>query len=240
MIDIHSHIIFGVDDGPKTMDMSLALIEEAYRQGVRILVATSHRRKGMFETPEKIIKEHFIQLREIVKDIYPDLTLCYGGELYYTKDMLEKLEKKAVPTLNGTCHILLEFSKNTPWKEIQIAVNEVSLLGLSPLLAHVERYDALAFNKDRVEELIRKGCYMQVNSSHVLQPKLIGDRASKLKKRVKFLLKKDLVHCIASDVHNMTSRASYMKEAYQRIAQTFGSGRAQKLFVQNPLQLLKK
>ncbi len=54
MIDIHSHIIFGVDDGPKTIEESLSLIGEAYRQGVRYIVATSHRRKGMFETPEKL------------------------------------------------------------------------------------------------------------------------------------------------------------------------------------------
>ncbi|MGU8023106.1 CpsB/CapC family capsule biosynthesis tyrosine phosphatase, partial [Streptococcus suis] len=73
-------------------------------------------------------------------------------------------------TLNGSCYILLEFSTDTPWKEIQEAVNEMTLLGLTPVLAHIERYDALAFQSERVEKLIDKGCYTQVNSNHVLKP----------------------------------------------------------------------
>lgn len=142
MIDIHSHIIFGVDDGPETIEESLSLIGEAYRQGVRYIVATSHRRKGMFETPEKVIMTNFLQLKAAVAEVYPEIRLCYGAELYYSKDILSKLEKKKVPTLNGSRYILLEFSMNTPWKEIQEAVNEVTLLGLTPVLAHIERYDA--------------------------------------------------------------------------------------------------
>ena len=84
MIDIHSHIIFGVDDGAKTLEESLTLIDEARRQGVRMIVATSHRRKGMFETPEKIIMANYLELKKVVAERSPELTLCYGGELYYT------------------------------------------------------------------------------------------------------------------------------------------------------------
>ena len=67
MIDIHSHIIFDVDDGPKTLEESLSLIEESYRQGVRVIVSTSHRRKGMFETPEEKILANFLVVREEAK-----------------------------------------------------------------------------------------------------------------------------------------------------------------------------
>ena len=102
MIDIHSHIIFGVDDGPKTLEESLALIDEARRQGVRMIVATSHRRKGMFETPEKSIMANYLELKKVVAERLPELTLCYGGELYYTKDIIGKLDTKKLPTLNGT------------------------------------------------------------------------------------------------------------------------------------------
>ncbi|HEM6510184.1 TPA: capsular polysaccharide biosynthesis protein Cps4B [Streptococcus suis] len=239
MIDVHSHIIFGVDDGPKTIEESLDLIGEAYRQGVRFIVATSHRRKGMFETPEKIIMTNFVQVKERVKVAYPEMTLCYGAELYYNKDILGKLEKKEVPTLNGTRYILLEFSKNTPWKEIQEAVNEVMLLGLTPLLAHIERYDALAFQSDRVEEIIAKGCYTQINSSHVLKPGLIGDRAKEFKKRARYFLEQDLVHCVASDMHNLSNRPPFMREAYKFITGEFGEDRAKALLKKNPLMLLK-
>ncbi|CYX51374.1 Cps2D [Streptococcus suis] len=239
MIDIHSHIIFGVDDGPKTIEESLSLIGEAYRQGVRYIVATSHRRKGMFETPEKIIMINFLQLKEAVAEFYPEIRLCYGAELYYSKDILSKLKKKKVPTLNGSRYILLEFSMNTPWKEIQEAVNEVTLLGLTPVLAHIERYDALAFQSERVEELIDKGCYTQVNSTHVLKPALIGERAKEFKKRTRYFLEQDLVHCVASDMHNLYSRPPFMREAYQLVKKEYGEDRAKALFKKNPLMILK-
>ncbi|HEL2178883.1 capsular polysaccharide biosynthesis protein Cps4B [Streptococcus suis] len=239
MIDIHSHIIFGVDDGPKTIEESLSLIGEAYRQGVRYIVATSHRRKGMFEAPEKIIMTNFTRVKEAAKVAYPEMTLCYGAELYYSKDVLSKLEKKKVPTLNGSRYILLEFSMHTPWKEIQEAVNEVMLLGLIPVLAHIERYDALAFQSKRVEELIDKGCYTQVNSNHVLKPALIGDRAKEFKKRTRYFLEQDLVHYVASDMHNLTTRPPFMSDAYRIIKERFGEARAKALMKKNPLTLLR-
>ncbi|HEM5207444.1 TPA: tyrosine protein phosphatase [Streptococcus suis] len=239
MIDIHSHIIFGVDDGPKNIEESLELIGIARKQGVRIIVATSHRRKGMFETPEKVIMANFIKLKEAVNEIYPELKLCFGGELYYSKSLMEKLEKRKVPTINNSRYILLEFSMNTPWKDIQKAVNEVSLLGLTPLIAHIERYDALAFNAERVEELIEKGCFTQVNSSHVLKPSLIGDRSKEFKKRVEYFLENDLVHCVASDMHNTTSRLPYMNAAYKIVKEEYGEDRAKALFKKNPLMILK-
>lgn len=94
MIDIHSHIVFDVDDGPKSIEDSKALLREAYNQGVRMIVSTSHRRKGMFETPEEKIVTNFIKVREIAKEVADDLVIAYGAEIYYTLDALEKLEKK--------------------------------------------------------------------------------------------------------------------------------------------------
>ena len=99
MIDIHSHIVFDVDDGPKSIEDSKALLREAYNQGVRMIVSTSHRRKGMFETPEEKIATNFLKVREIAKEVADDLVIAYGAEIYYTLDVLEKLERKEIPTL---------------------------------------------------------------------------------------------------------------------------------------------
>ncbi|MVJ19114.1 tyrosine protein phosphatase, partial [Staphylococcus aureus] len=99
MIDVHSHIVFDVDDGPKSREESKALLAESYRQGVRTIVSTSHRRKGMFETPEEKIAENFLQVREIAKEVADDLVIAYGAEIYYTPDVLDKLGKKRIPTL---------------------------------------------------------------------------------------------------------------------------------------------
>lgn len=238
MIDIHSHIIFDVDDGPLTIDESLSLLEESYKQGVRTIVSTSHRRKGMFETPEDDILNKFKHVKREAADKFPDLTLLYGGELYFTADILKKLENNEIPRMNDTRFALIEFSQMTPWKDIHLALSQVLMLGITPIVAHIERYAALEFNGDRVQELINMGCYTQVNSAHVLKAKLFGDKLKIFKKRAKYFLDKDLVHCISSDMHNLKKRPPYMKQAYQIVENVYGTRRARKLFEENAASLI--
>lgn len=238
MIDLHTHIIFDVDDGPATIEESLALLTSAYQQGVREIVATSHRRKGLFETPEVVIQQHFDQLKTLVDQELPNLMLHYGGELYYSPDVLRGLENDQYPRLAGTNYALIEFSSGTPWKEIYSALTNVLMLGITPLVAHIERYNALAFDEAKVKEIIAMGCYTQINSSSVLKPKLFGDKAKEHKKRARYFLEKDLVHCVASDMHNLKQRPSYMQEAYQLITKAFGAQKAEELFVDNPKTII--
>ncbi|ELY5749083.1 capsular polysaccharide biosynthesis protein Cps4B [Streptococcus iniae] len=239
MIDIHSHIVFDVDDGPLTIDDSLALIGESYRQGVRTIVSTSHRRKGMFETPEDDIYNKFLHLKREAEKEYEGLTILYGRELYYTEDILDKLAQNLIPRMNDTRFALIEFSMNTPWRDIHTALSQVIMLGITPIIAHIERYDALALNAKRVQELINMGCYTQVNSSHVLKAKLFGDSLKVFKKRAKFFLDENLVHCIASDMHNLKKRPPFMQEAYQHVTKHYGRKRARELFITNPQTLIE-
>ena len=238
MIDIHSHIVFDVDDGPKSREESKALLAESYRQGVRTIVSTSHRRKGMFETPEEKIAENFLQVREIAKEVASDLVIAYGAEIYYTSDVLDKLEKNRIPTLNNSRYALIEFSMNTPYRDIHSALSKILMLGITPVIAHIERYDALENNEKRVRELINMGCYTQVNSSHVLKSKLFGERYKFMKKRAQYFLERDLVHIIASDMHNLDSRPPYMEDAYQIISKKYGRAKAEELFVENPRKII--
>ena len=86
---------------------------------------------------------------------------------------------------------------------------------MTPIGCSYERYDALEENSDRVREIINMGCYTQVNSSHVLKPKLFGDKDKVRKKRVRYFLEKNLVHMVASDMHNLGPRPPFMKDAYE-------------------------
>ena len=238
MIDIHSHIVFGVDDGPKTIEESKALLEESYRQGVRTIVSTSHRRKGMFETPEEIIDKNFEQVQEMAKTIAEDLAILYGAEIYYSSDALDKLEKNLIPSLGGTRYLLIEFSYNISYKEIYQAVTNVQRLGYRPVVAHIERYHVLENRGDLVEELIDLGCYMQINSSSVLKPKLFGDKQKVRKKRARYFLDQNLVHFVASDMHHVETRPSYMDRAFDIIRKDYGRQRARDLFTENARILL--
>ena len=238
MIDIHSHIVFGVDDGPRTREESLALLQEAFSQGVRTIVSTSHRRKNMFETPEEVIMENFKEIQALAQQELPDLTILYGAEIYYSEDALEKLESKQIPTLNDTQYALIEFSSRTPYWEIRNALSKILLLGIKPVIAHIERYDELENNEKRVKELIDMGCYTQINSSSVLKPRLFRDKYRLFKKRAQYFLSHNLVHCVASDMHNLTSRPPYMKQAFTLIKQQYGEKKAQELFMVNPQSII--
>ena len=239
MIDLHSHIVFDVDDGPKSIDDSRALLEEAYAQGVRTIVSTSHRRKGMFETPEDKIAANFKAVQDLAQDIAPDLRILYGAEIYYTSDILDKLENNLIPKLNDTRYALIEFSMNTPYREIHNALTNILMMGVTPVVAHIERYHALENDEKRVKELINMGCYTQVNSSSILKPKLFGDTYKFMKKRARYFLEKDLVHIVASDMHNLDSRPPYMKEAYEIVSKKYGLDKARELFILNPEKIIK-
>lgn len=239
MIDIHSHIVFDVDDGPQSRGESKVLLEEAYAQGVRTIVSTSHRRKGMFETPEDKIAANFSEVKQLAQEIGPDLTILYGAEIYFSGDALEKLEKDLIPRLNGTRYALIEFSMNTPYRDIHSALSKILLLGITPVIAHIERYHALENNEKRVKELINMGCYTQINSSSVLKPKLFGDAHKFMKKRAAYFLEKNLVHVVASDMHNLDNRPPFMKEAYELITKKYGRDRARDLFETNPAKILR-
>ena len=239
MIDIDSHIVFEVDDGPKTIEDSRALLEESYRQGVRTIISTSHRRKGMFETPEAKIEENFKQVQELAKEIADDLTVLYGAEIYYTSDILDKLEQGKIPRLADSQYALIEFSMITPYKEIHTALSNVLRLGVTPVVAHIERYHCLENDEKKVRDLINMGCYTQINSSSVLKPKLFGDTYKFMKKRAQFFLEKDLVHFVASDMHNLDPRPPYMQEAYQIISKKYGESHAEQLFRKNQELLLR-
>lgn len=190
---------------------------------MRTIVSTSHRRKGMFETPEEKIAENFLQVREIAKEVADDLVIAYGAEIYYISGCSRKARKKEIPTLNDSRYALIEFSMNTPYRDIHSALSKILMLGITPVIAHIERYDALENNEKRVRELIDMGCYTQVNSSHVLKPKLFGERYKFMKKRAQYFLERDLVHVVASDMHNLDSRPPYMQQAYDIIAKKYGA-----------------
>ena len=239
MIDLHSHIIFGVDDGPKTLEESEQLLIEAYHQGVRTIVATSHRRIGMFETLEEKIQINFRQVKELAKEIAPDLSILYGAEVYYSNEMLEKLKDGEVPCVNETSYVLIEFSRSTSFWEIRNALKNLLMLGLIPIVAHIERYQALENNEKYLKEIISMGCYTQVNSSNILKPKFFNDKNRVLKKRVKYFLERDLVHFIASDMHNLSKRPPYMKDAYEIISKKYGKKKARELFVDNPSRIIQ-
>lgn len=127
---------------------------------------------------------------------------------------------------------------HTSYREIHTRLSNILMLGITPVIAHIERYDALENNEKRVRELIDMGCYTQIDSYHVSKSKFFGEKYKFMKKRARYFLERDLVHVVASDMHNLDSRPPYMQQAYDIIAKKYRAKKAKELFVDNPRKII--
>ncbi len=230
MIDIHSHIIFGVDDGAKTIDESISLIKIEIENGVTDIICTPHYRKGMFEAQSNLIEENFNKLVEEIKKLNLPINLYLGREIYYNEKVLDKIKNKQLYSLNNSNKYLIEYSY-TSNTEIDEHVYNFSRFGYQMVIAHIERYEYIT-SLDYVYELKELGALIQVNASTIC-----GKNGHKQYKKVMNYIRNGLVDFVASDIH--FSRINYMKDAYNIIKKKCGIEIAEKLFNSNAKILIK-
>ena len=163
----------------------------------------------------------------------PRLKLYLGEELYYDSKMVQRLREGRALTLNGTQYVLAEFPVYVDYPYIRQAVQDLWAAGYLPVLAHIERYEALK-KMDRVEELVELGAYIQVNAESV-----IGKAGFRTKHYLMKLIKKDLVHFVGTDAHNISSRPPQMKACAAYLKKKAGAEKAQMLCSRNAKKILK-
>lgn len=230
MVDIHSHIIPFIDDGSKTMEGSIALIEEAIKQGITDIICTPHYRPKMFEVDHEKTEKTFFQLQDATKD--KNIRLYLGQEIYCKRidSLLEILQNKKVFTMNNTNYLLLEFPY-TDYVDISEIVYVMSIRKYQPIVAHIERYEYVKITD--IQEIRKNGGLIQVNSSSI-----VGKDGHKIKNYVLDLIKKGLVDFISSDIHE--KRKNYMGKAYRLIEKKFGKKESQRLFYDEALRIIGK
>lgn len=214
IIDIHAHILPGIDDGSKNVKESIALIEESARQGVKLIAATSHFYAAE-DSPESFLKKRkaaAIKLKEEMRPGMPRILL--GAEVYYF-DGISRVEDIARLQIGKTGYMMLEMPF-TYWNER--VINEVLALKyerkLKIILAHIERYMQYHQKKTVWEELRSHGILMQCNASFFI------DWRTK-RKAAHMLLNKE-IDFVGSDCHNMTNRPPRLLEAYEMIDKMTG------------------
>ena len=235
MTEIHTHIVYGVDDGPETFEDATAMIDVAYEQGVRQIICTSHATPAREPFPTELYERHLSEERAYIQEKNYALTLTSGSEILWYPTVPRLLGEGKIPTLNGTKYALVEFNPTESYEEIVDAALHLSIEGFLPLFAHVERYQALR-KKDRLRELRdRYGVIAQMNTSTVIH----GLRAKRLfdDKWPKRMLELEQIDVIASDAHNTDTRRCRMKEAYDELAAYFGADMAVSLCVRRPNQI---
>ena len=231
LVDIHCHILPGVDDGAPDMETSRAMIRDAYEQGVRYIIATPHYRPEMFEPSMKKVIRVYHELRDYAEEVGIGLRL--GCEYYRNEQMIRHLDKKLRPTMLGSRYVLTEFSTNDSFVTVRNYIYELITKGYRPIVAHVERYFCCQ-EPERIQELKKLGAQIQINADSVL-----GYEGHTIKKFCAGLMKDDLVDFIGSDAHNLEGRSGYIGKCAADVRKKMGQDYAEEIFVDNPRRIWK-
>ena len=231
LVDIHCHILPGVDDGSPDMETSRAMIRDAYEQGVRYIIATPHYRPEMFEPSMKKVIRVYHELRDYAEEVGIGLRL--GCEYYRNEQMIRHLDKKLRPTMLGSRYVLTEFSTNDSFVTVRNYIYELITKGYRPIVAHVERYFCCQ-EPERIQELKKLGAQIQINADSVL-----GYEGHTIKKFCAGLMKDDLVDLIGSDAQNLEGRKMNLGKCATNVRKKMGQDYAEEIFVDNPRRIWK-
>lgn len=218
--DIHTHILPGVDDGSKSMEESQDMLRQSYEQGVRHIVATPHYSMSGPNRPVEELQQKLEQLQRAAGDIAPDLTVQLGNELLNGPGMIEALRRGEALTLAGTRYILVEFLPQDKYQTLYHSLHDYIMAGYIPIVAHMERYEALYKDYDRIEELSKLGCYFQMNTESITGG-LLNRRAAYHRR----LIREGYIQFLGSDCHGREYRKPLMKDALKYFGQEPGESR---------------
>ena len=234
MIDIHHHLVFGVDDGSRDFEMSQAMIRKAMENHVTAICCSSHCTPGHRPFPWDTYMDHIRQLGDWIAQEGLALTLYSGCEILYTDAAARMAVQSEIPTLAGTSSVLVEFIPNVEWDLICHACRDMGNHGLNMVIAHVERYQCLHENMKRLHELHDSyGVYLQMNCNSVLKAHgFFGDRFAK------YAVKERLIDVAASDSHNVSSRACNMLACHDMLVRDYGEDMAYRLTEEQPKKIL--
>ena len=235
MIDMHCHIIPGVDDGAVTRSDMRRMLRMEYRSGVRKIIMTPHYRKRMFEPPEELVRKRAEYVRREIEALGIDMEVFLGCEYHANSDMLKDISENSIFRMNGGRYVLVEFSSRHSFLIIRNRIYELCAEGFKPVIAHIERYPQIVQKPEQVEELIRLGALIQVDAGA-----LIGQDGWRLKKVSRKLLKDGRIDFIGSDAHDTKRRPPNLDLCYKYVVKAMGEKYAGELFCTNALKMLKK
>ena len=200
MIDTHSHILFGIDDGSRTIEESINILKKAYNNGIKDIILTPHyvpNSKYNCNNQDKL--KLLNTLKEELKKNNIDINLYLGNEVYLDLEISNLLESD-IYTINGSKYMLMELPMNRKADILDDVLYDLEELNIIPVIAHPERYTAYYKDYEFFQELIDRGCLLQANIGS-----LYNNYGIKAKRMVKGLLKKRMITLMGSDIHHDTS-----------------------------------
>ena len=227
MVDIHCHILPGMDDGADTMETSIQMAEMAIADGITHVVGTPHSNAEYKFDPE-LIRQRRDELQAAVGD---RLKLATGCDFHLSFDNLQDLQNNPQKyTINQKNYLLVEFADFAIPPSMDDTMHHLQLMGLSPIITHPERNALLRTKPERMYRWLHQGSYVQITALS-----LLGRFGSAAQHNAEKWLDEDRVHFVASDAHNLKSRPLQLRAAFDLVAKRRGEEVANALFHDNPL-----
>ncbi|TDR38594.1 protein-tyrosine phosphatase [Tahibacter aquaticus] len=233
MIDLHCHLLPGIDDGSADLSTSLAMARAAVADGIRVTACTPHIYPGLYENVADGIRAATWRLAQELRDHHINLSLVCGADIHLVPGLLSRLRDGSVPTLNNSRYFLLEPPHHVAPPRFEASVFELMMAGYVPIITHPERLSWIETHYSVMQRLVHRGVWMQVTS---------GSLAGRFGKRPRYwgerMLSEGLVHLLATDSHGIRKRPPLLAEGRDLAARRIGDTQAAMLVDERPRAIL--
>ena len=235
MIDIHNHILPNIDDGSKSVEMSLNMLKYAYEQGITDVVNTVHFQHPLFTDIDHSL-ERFQKIAKFLQSKLDNskipIKIHLGSEVFYYENLI-KIINEPLTTMGGGKYMLIEFSPNNIPASQKKILFDLKISGVTPIIAHPERYKLVQENFSIIYDWINAGCLIQLDAGSIL-----GLMGKKAKESSLLIIKEQCCHIIASDAHNDSSRNFCIKDAYNYVKNIIGKENSGLLVYEHPRSII--
>ncbi|MEK0315265.1 tyrosine-protein phosphatase [Cohnella sp. 56] len=217
MIDTHSHILPYCDDGAGNWRQAEQMARQAAAQGVKIIVATPHHRKGIFLNRPSHIQSLVTRLNKQLSDAKIPIHICTGQEYHMTSMIMADLASGEIQSVERTKYILVELSSRNLPKLVLPYLRVLKSRGLIPIIVHPERYEPVIENLSLLSGWLREGAFFQLTAGS-----LTGQFGPAVQRTAYTIAEYNLAHLLASDAHDTSQRSNRLGQAYEMLEKEFG------------------
>ncbi len=217
MIDLHCHLLPGIDDGATDIELSVAMARASVADGITVTACTPHIMPGVYNNNRVVIEERMAQLSARFADEGIPMTLVVGADVHMDVDLVPGLKSGRIPSLNNSRYFLFEPPHHVPPPRIEDNIFSIMSAGYVPILTHPERLSWIESHYGVMERLVRMGVIMQITAGSVT-----GQFGRRVRHYADKMIDEGLVHILATDAHNLTGRPPNLSKARDIVAARLG------------------
>lgn len=234
LVDMHVHLLAGLDDGPRTPEDALEMCRIAFEEGVRMVAATAHQNDHYPAVSPDRLRAATGQLVQDLQKHHIKITACPNAEVMAHPEMVQSWRSEKLLSVADRRQYMLVEMPHGMFVDLRAIVVQLRELGIRPILAHPERQPELLHDTEVIEQLIRIGCLVQVSSGSVTAPREHRDELALRK-----WFKRGIVHLLGSDGHSVRRRPPLMAQAYELIGRWAGNAVADRVCSTNGMAILQ-